>query len=69
MAVYFLHSVEMIVVMLFGISLIGTIAAKEKLKGLIAGFFGLMIGSIGTDHVYAVPGEPSGSSSSTTRSR
>jgi putative tricarboxylic transport membrane protein len=55
LAVYYLHSVEMIVVMLFGISLIGTLAAREKLKGLIAGFFGLMIGAIGADHVYATP--------------
>ncbi len=52
---FHLHSVEMIVVMLFGISLIATIAARDTLKGLIAGFFGLMIGSIGTDHVYATP--------------
>lgn len=52
---YYMHSVEMIVVMLFGISLIASIAAKDTLKGLIAGFFGLMIGSIGADHVYATP--------------
>ena len=52
---YYLHSVEMIVVMLFGISLIATIAAKDTLKGLIAGFFGLMIGSIGADVIYATP--------------
>ena len=52
---FHLHSVEMIVVMLFGISLIATIAARDTLKGLIAGFFGLMIGSIGADHVYATP--------------
>ena len=52
---FYLHSVEMIVVMLFGISLIATIAARDTLKGLIAGFFGLMIGSIGTDLVYATP--------------
>ncbi|MFC1664036.1 tripartite tricarboxylate transporter permease [Pseudomonadota bacterium] len=52
---FYLHSVEMIVVMLFGISLIATIAAKDTLKGLIAGFLGLMIGSIGTDVVYATP--------------
>jgi len=52
---YYMHSVEMIVVMLFGISLIATIAAKDTLKGLIAGFFGLMIGAIGTDVVYATP--------------
>jgi putative tricarboxylic transport membrane protein len=53
--VYYLHSVEMIVIMLFGISLIATIAARDTLKGLIAGFFGLMIGSIGADYVYATP--------------
>jgi putative tricarboxylic transport membrane protein len=50
-----MHSVEMIVVMLFGISLIASIAAQDMLKGLIAGFLGLMIGSIGTDVVYATP--------------
>jgi putative tricarboxylic transport membrane protein len=52
---YYLHSVEMIVIMLFGISLIASIAARDTLKGLIAGFFGLMIGSIGADTVYAAP--------------
>ena len=52
---YHLHSVEMIVIMLFGISLIATIAAKDTLKGLIAGFFGLMIGYIGADVVYETP--------------
>lgn len=52
---FYMHSVEMIVVMLFGISLIASIAARDLLKGLIAGFFGLMIGSIGTDVVYATP--------------
>jgi putative tricarboxylic transport membrane protein len=52
---YFMHSVEMVVVMLFGISLIASIAAKDTLKGLVAGLFGLMIGSIGADHVYATP--------------
>ena len=49
----YLHSVEMIVVMLFGISLIAAIAARDTLKGLIAGFFGLMIGLIGADVIYA----------------
>jgi putative tricarboxylic transport membrane protein len=53
--VYVLHSVEMIVIMLFGISLIATIAAKDTLKGLIAGFFGLMIGYIGADVIYETP--------------
>lgn len=52
---FYMHSVEMVVVMLFGISLIASVAAKDTLKGLIAGFFGLMIGSIGADHVYATP--------------
>ena len=52
---FYMHSVEMVVVMLFGISLIASIAAKDPLKGLIAGLFGLMIGSIGADHVYATP--------------
>ncbi|HSG95608.1 MAG TPA: tripartite tricarboxylate transporter permease, partial [Afifellaceae bacterium] len=51
----YLHSVEMIVVMLFGISLIASIAARDTLKGLIAGFFGLMIGLIGADVIYATP--------------
>jgi len=31
------------------------IAAKDFLKGLIAGFFGLLIGVIGTDHIYNTP--------------
>ena len=52
---FFMHSVEMVVVMLFGISLIASVAAKDTIKGLIAGFLGLMIGSIGADHVYATP--------------
>jgi putative tricarboxylic transport membrane protein len=52
---FYMHSVEMIVVMLFGISLIASIAAQDMLKGLIAGFLGLMIGAIGTDVVYATP--------------
>ena len=52
---FHLHSVEMIVVMLFGISLIATISAEDKVKGLIAGLFGLMIGYIGADVVYEAP--------------
>jgi putative tricarboxylic transport membrane protein len=52
---FHLHSVEMIVVMLFGISLIATISAEDMIKGLIAGFFGLMIGYIGADVVYEAP--------------
>jgi len=54
-AAFYLHSREMIVIMLFGISLIATIAARDTLKGLIAGFFGLMIGYIGADVVYETP--------------
>ena len=45
----------MIVIMLFGISLIATISAEDTLKGLIAGLFGLMIGYIGADVVYEAP--------------
>ncbi|MGI9478616.1 MAG: tripartite tricarboxylate transporter permease [Hyphomicrobiaceae bacterium] len=52
---FHLHSVEMIVVMLFGISLIATISAEDTIKGLIAGLFGLMIGYIGADVVYEAP--------------
>jgi putative tricarboxylic transport membrane protein len=52
---FYMHSVELIVVMLFGISLIATIAAGDTFKGLIAGFLGLMIGAIGSDYVYATP--------------
>ena len=51
----YLRSVEMVVVMLFGLTLIAVIAAKDALKGLIAGLFGLMIGMIGTDHIYNTP--------------
>ena len=51
----YLRSVEMVVVMLFGLTLIAVIAAKDTLKGLIAGLFGLLIGVIGTDNVYNSP--------------
>lgn len=51
----YLRSVEMVIVMLFGLTLIAVIAAKDMLKGLIAGFFGLLIGVIGTDHIYNAP--------------
>ncbi len=51
----YLRSVEMVVVMLFGLTLIAVIAAKDVLKGLIAGLFGLLIGVIGTDHIYNDP--------------
>jgi putative tricarboxylic transport membrane protein len=51
----YLRSVEMVVVMLFGLTLIAVIAAKDFLKGMIAGFFGLLLGVIGTDHIYNTP--------------
>jgi len=51
----YLRSVEMVIVMLFGLTLIAVIAAKDTLKALIAGFFGLLIGVIGTDHIYNTP--------------
>jgi putative tricarboxylic transport membrane protein len=51
----YLRSVEMVVVMLFGLVLIAAIAARNLLKALIAGFFGLLIGVIGTDHIYGTP--------------
>ncbi|HVL73857.1 MAG TPA: tripartite tricarboxylate transporter permease [Beijerinckiaceae bacterium] len=51
----YLRSVEMVAVMVFGLVLIAAISAQDLLKGLIAGFFGLMIGAIGTDHIYGTP--------------
>ena len=51
----YLRSPEMVVVMLFGLTLIAVIAAKDLLKGLIAGLFGLMIGMIGADNIYNTP--------------
>lgn len=51
----YLRSVEMVVIMVFGLVLIAAISADDLLKGLIAGFFGLMIGAIGTDHIYGTP--------------
>jgi len=51
----YLRSVEMVIIMLFGLTLIAVIAAKDTLKGLIAGFFGLLLGVVGTDHVYSEP--------------
>ncbi len=51
----YLRSVEMVVIMLFGLTLIAVIAAKDTLKGLISGLFGLLIGVIGTDHIYNTP--------------
>ena len=51
----YLRSVEMVIVMLFGLTLIAVIAAKDFLKGMIAGFFGLLLGVVGTDHIYNAP--------------
>jgi putative tricarboxylic transport membrane protein len=51
----YLRSVEMVAVMVFGLVLIAAISANDLLKGMIAGFFGLMIGAIGTDHIYGTP--------------
>ncbi|MPZ36576.1 MAG: hypothetical protein GEU95_00690 [Rhizobiales bacterium] len=51
----YLRSVEMVAVMVLGLVLIAAIAADDILKGLIAGAFGLMLGSIGTDHIYGTP--------------
>ena len=52
---FYIRSVEMIVIMLFGLTLIAAIAAQDMLKGLIAGAFGLMLGAMGADHIYATP--------------
>lgn len=51
----YFKSIEMVVVMVFGVTLIAAIAARDLLKGLIAGFFGLMIGAVGADPVYGLP--------------
>jgi putative tricarboxylic transport membrane protein len=50
-----LRSVEMVVIILFGLTLIAVLAARDMLKGLIGGMFGLMLGAIGTDTVYSTP--------------
>ena len=54
LGLYF-RSVEMVVVIVFGLTLIAAIAAQDLMKGLIAGFFGLMIGTIGVDPVFGTP--------------
>ena len=54
LGLYF-KSVEMVVVIVFGLTLIAAIAAQDLLKGIIAGFFGLMIGTIGVDPVFGTP--------------
>jgi putative tricarboxylic transport membrane protein len=52
---FYLHSVEMVVIMLFGLTLIAAIAAQDMIKGLLAGLLGLLIGAIGTDFIYSTP--------------
>lgn len=52
---YYFHSVEMVVVMLFGLTLIAVVSSGNTLKGLIAGMFGLLVGAIGPDFIYAAP--------------
>ena len=52
---YVVRSVEMVVIMLFGLTLIAVVAAQDTLKGLIAGMLGLLIGAVGTDHIYSTP--------------
>ncbi|MGH6944970.1 MAG: tripartite tricarboxylate transporter permease, partial [Geminicoccaceae bacterium] len=54
-AAYYVHSVEMVVIMLIGLTLIAVVAAKDTLKGLIAGFFGLLLGAVGSDYIYSAP--------------
>lgn len=53
--VYLFGSIESFIVILFGLTLIAQIAGKNPLKGFIAGMFGLLLGSVGYDHVYSVP--------------
>lgn len=48
----YIRSVEMVAFMVFGLTLIAAIASQNLLKGLIAGFFGLMIGAIGADPIF-----------------
>lgn len=52
---FYLHSVEMVVIVLFGITLIASVASENMLKALIAGCLGLLIGAIGADHIYSTP--------------
>jgi len=52
---YVIRSVEMIAFMVLGLTLIAAIASRDMLKGLIAGFMGLMIGSIGADPIFGTP--------------
>ena len=49
---FYFRSIEMVVVMVFGLTLIAAIAAKDMLRGLIAGALGLMIGAVGADPIF-----------------
>jgi putative tricarboxylic transport membrane protein len=51
----YIRSVEMVAILVFGLVLIAAISSQDLLKGILAGFFGLMIGAIGTDHIYGTP--------------
>jgi len=53
--VYLFGSVENFIIILFGLALIVQIAGKSKIKGYMAGFFGLLLGAIGYDTVYSIP--------------
>lgn len=52
---FYIRSVEMVAFMVFGLTLIAAIASQDMLKGLIAGFAGLMIGAIGADPIFGTP--------------
>ncbi|WP_046862989.1 tripartite tricarboxylate transporter permease [Microvirga massiliensis] len=49
---FYFRSVEMVVVTVFGLTLIAAIAAKDMVRGLIAGALGLMIGAVGADPIF-----------------
>jgi putative tricarboxylic transport membrane protein len=49
---FYIRSVEMVALMVFGLTLIAALAARDMLKGLIAGFFGMMLGAVGADPIF-----------------
>ena len=51
----YMRSVEMVAVMVLGLTLIAVIGSRDTLKALIAGFLGLLLGAIGTDNIYSQP--------------
>ncbi|HEY8486108.1 MAG TPA: tripartite tricarboxylate transporter permease [Limnochordales bacterium] len=51
----YMRSVEMVAVMMLGLTLIAVIGTRDILKALIAGFLGLLMGAIGTDAIYSQP--------------